>query len=140
MSAQTPTIRRIVFWFPLAVFSLLVVFSLIDPDTFLRIATQLNNAVLRLFSNGYAYAAFLFVLTCIWAALSPLGKIRIGGESATPLISRWNWVAISLTTTVAIGIVFWGTAEPLYHLSPPDSTGIKPDTQDAQRFSLASMY
>ncbi len=140
MTAQDPTIRRIVFWFPLAVFSLLVVFSLINPDTFLNTATQLNDGVLRLFSNGYAYAAFLFVVTCVWAALSPLGKIRIGGESATPLISRWNWVAISLTTTVAIGIVFWGTAEPLYHLTPPDSTGIEADTSEARHFSLASMY
>jgi choline-glycine betaine transporter len=122
------------------VFGMLVLASLINPDAFLIYATQLNDLVLRLFSNGFTLAALLFVVTCIWAAFSPLGKVRIGGDKATPLLSRWNWMAISLTTTIAIGIVFWGTAEPLYHLYTPGGTNIEPGSREAQRFSIVSMY
>jgi len=57
-----------------------------------------------------------------------------------PLLSRWNWMAISLTTTIAIGIVFWGTAEPLYHLYSPGGTAIEPGSREAQKFSMVSMY
>ena len=139
-SLKTDSIRPIVFWIPLSIFTLLVIASLMDPKTFLEQATKLNNWVLKIFSNGFALAAFGFVLTCIWAALSPLGKIRIGGEDATPLLSRWNWMAISLTTTIAIGIVFWGTAEPIHHLYNPGGTGIVPASGEAETFSLVSLY
>ncbi len=134
------SIRPIVFWIPLCVFSGLVVAGLIDQEAFKAFANRLNNWVLKAFSNGFVLAAFLFVLTSIWAALSPLGKIRIGGESAKPLLSRWNWMAISLTTTIAIGIIFWGTAEPIYHLYAPGGTGLEAGSDDAGRFAMVTMY
>ena len=49
-------------------------------------------------------------------------------------------MAISLTTTIAIGIVFWGTAEPLYHLYAPGGTEIEPGSREAQKFSMVSMF
>lgn len=134
------SIRPIVFWIPLVVFGALVISSLLIPDAFKEFADRLNTGVLKIFSSGFVLAAFCFVLTCIWAALSPLGKIRIGGEAAKPLLSRWNWMAISLTTTIAIGIVFWGTAEPIYHLYSPGGTGLEPGSKDAGRFAMVTMY
>jgi len=122
------------------VFAGLVLASLFHPEIFLDRATQLNDLVLRLFSSGFSLAAILFVVTCAWAGFSPLGKVRIGGDKAMPLLSRWNWMAISLTTTIAIGIVFWGTAEPLYHLYSPGGTAIEPGSREAQKFSMVSMY
>ena len=125
---------------PLTVFSLLVAVSLANPIAFLAGATALNNWILSVFSNAFAWAGFAFVLTCLWAALSPLGKIRIGGAKATPLLSRWNWIAITLTTTIAIGIIFWGTAEPLYHLYEPAGLDMEAGSEQAARFSLVSLY
>ena len=125
---------------PLIVFALLVTTSLILPNEFLKFVTVLNEHILYLFSNAYAVAAFFFLLTCIWAGLSPLGRIKIGGNNAEPLLSRWNWIAITLTTTIAIGILFWGTAEPIYHLYDPGGQIIEPATQDAASFSMVSLY
>ncbi|WP_427453702.1 BCCT family transporter [Litorimonas sp. WD9-15] len=133
-------IRHIVFWLPLTLFTTLVVTSLIMPVKFLRAATALNNLILDIFSQAFSLAAFAFVLTCLWAAVSPLGKIRIGGHDAVPLLTRWNWMAITLTTTVAIGILFWATAEPLYHLYTPGGLPIEPNSAEAARFSMASLY
>ncbi len=124
----------------MTVFIFLVISSLASPTGFKDVANTLNNGVLTIFSQGFVLAAFLFVLTCIWAALSPLGKIRIGGETAKPLLSRWNWMAISLTTTIAIGIVFWGTAEPIYHLYNPGGTDVEPGSAEAGRFAMVTMY
>lgn len=118
----------------------MVVISLLQPAVFLRVATQLNNAILAVFSDVFALAAFCFVLTCLWAALSPIGKIRIGGRDAKPLLSRWNWIAITLTTTIAIGIIFWGTAEPIYHLYETGGVDAADASPKAARFSLVSLY
>ncbi|CAM3755467.1 BCCT family transporter [Litorimonas haliclonae] len=134
------SIRRTVFWAPLSLFVLLVITSLISPDAFLTVATRLNDWILDIFSNGFTIAAFAFVLTCLWAALSPLGKVKIGGKNATPLLSRWNWMAITLTTTIAIGILFWATAEPIYHLYNPGGLPIEPNSPEAAEFSMVSLY
>lgn len=133
-------LRPLVFWMPLVVFILIVVLSLISPQAFLKVATSLNNGILAVFSNVFAWAAFCFLLTCIWAAFSPLGKVKIGGAEAEPLLSRWNWVAITLTTTIAVGILFWATAEPIYHLYDPGGGAIEPGSREAAGFSMVSLY
>jgi len=116
---------------PLSLFAVLVLASLMNPQAFLTHATALNDGILALFSNLFAFAGFLFLITCLWAALSPLGRVKIGGAKAVPLLSRWNWVAITLTTTIAIGIIFWGTAEPLYHLYELGARKITPASPEA---------
>lgn len=125
---------------PLTVFILIVATSLINPQSFLTSATSINDAILAVFSNVFAWAAFCFLLTCVWAAVSPIGRIRIGGANAKPLLSRWNWIAITLTTTIAVGILFWATAEPIYHLYDPGGGSIEPGGQDAAGFSMVSLY
>lgn len=59
------------------------------------------------------------VVLCIAVYLSPIGNIKIGGELAKPLLSKWRWFSIVLCTTIAVGILFWGASEPLYHISEP---------------------
>jgi choline-glycine betaine transporter len=125
---------------PLVVFSALIVMSLLSPQDFLKVSTGLNDGILAIFSNGFAFAGFVFFLTCIWAALSPLGRVKIGGKEASRLLSPWNWMAITLTTTIAIGILFWGTAEPIYHLYNPGGQNFKPGSDEAARFSMVSLY
>ena len=48
---------------------------------------------------------------------------------------------IVLCTTLAVGVLFWTTAEPLYHLhSPPESLGIKSDSPNAVLFAFSAMF
>lgn len=150
--AETPTpfpgshwlrrrgLRPRVFGLPIFFFAVLIVTSLIAPERFLRTATRLNTFLLDIFSKGFTLAAFFFVLICIWAALSPLGRMRIGGAKAERILSPWNWMAITLTTTIATGILFWATAEPIYHLANPGGLDLDPGGREAQRFALSTLY
>ncbi len=73
--------------------------------------------------------------------VSPLGGVRIGGAAALPILSRWNWFSITLCTTIATGILFWGVAEPIMHFNgPPAFSGAEARTPEAARFSLATLY
>ncbi len=72
---------------------------------------------------------------------SPLGKYRIGGAKAKPRLSKLSWFAIILCTTIAVGILFWGSAEPLNHyFFPPDFFDLKPVSTDAKNFALGALF
>lgn len=116
-------------------------FSLIDMAAFLAFVTGINDWILRYFATLFNWGSFLFVLTCIWVWFSPLGKVKIGGELAVPLLGKWNWFSITLCTTIAIGILFWATAEPMFHFHrPPPLSGITAESEEARRFALSSLY
>lgn len=134
-------IRPTVFW---PAFGLLVIalsFSLINPKAFLETMTWLNSGLLANFGWLFSLSSLLMVFVCVLVWFSPLGKRRIGGEDAKPLLGRWRWFSITLCTTIATGILFWGTAEPLYHLAgPPESSGLAAGTAEAAEFAMSTMY
>lgn len=134
-------VRPMVFYVPLGILVATVVASLIDHDGLTSGATVLNGWILANFSSLFSWGSFAFVLTVVWAFISPLGKVRIGGPTAKPMLSRWNWFSITLCTTIAIGILFWATAEPLFHLNgPPAARGLTPGSEEAARFAVASLF
>src|SRR3546814_6850193 len=106
-------VNRPVFLVPLLVLIAALLLSLWHGPAFLAVETAINDWVLQTFGAAFAVTsvAFLFLLACV--ALSPLGATVIGGPGATPLLGRWRWFAVTLCTTIATGILFWGVAEPL---------------------------
>ena len=60
-------------------------------------------------------AGNLFVLVCIGLAISPLGKVRLGGTTATPDYSYAGWFSMLFAAGMGIGLMFFGVSEPLSH-------------------------
>lgn len=138
---QSGLVRPLVFWPTLAILLAAVIASYVDLDAFLATTTALNQIVLDHFSWLFSLSSLYLLILALIVYFSPLGRIRIGGENATPLLSRWRWFAITLCTTLAVGVLFWTTAEPLYHLmSPPQSLGIEPGSSEAALFAMSTMF
>ena len=77
---------------------------------------------------GTANIVFLF---CLFVAISPLGKIRLGGKDAKPEYSNITWLAMLFAAGIGIGLLFFGVLEPVtYYQSPPlgESTVYDTDT------------
>ncbi len=55
----------------------------------------------------------LIFLFCLIVALSPLGKIRLGGADAKPEYSNLTWLAMLFAAGVGIGLLFFGVSEPV---------------------------
>ena len=55
----------------------------------------------------------LVFLFCLVVALSPLGKIRLGGADAKPEYSYLTWLAMLFAAGVGIGLLFFGVSEPI---------------------------
>lgn len=56
-----------------------------------------------------------FVIVAAVLAAGPWGRIKLGGESATPEFPLSTYVAMLFSAGIAAGIVFWGPAEALLH-------------------------
>lgn len=75
--------------------------------------------------------ANLVFLICLFVAISPLGKIRLGGKDAKPEYSNITWLAMLFAAGIGIGLLFFGVLEPVtYYQSPPlgESTIYDTDT------------
>ncbi|MEO0626233.1 MAG: BCCT family transporter, partial [Bacteroidota bacterium] len=129
-------IRPFVFYAPLGLLLIGLLFSIIDVETFIAANRTAVGWVLGRFDWMFSWSTFFFVLLLIAVYCSPLSNQRIGGPNAVPILSRWRWFAITLCTTIATGILFWGTAEPIYYLqSPPIGSGEDPGT-----FAMSTLF
>lgn len=60
-------------------------------------------------------AGNIFVLVCLGLALSPLGKVRLGGTEAKPDYTYLGWFSMLFAAGMGIGLMFFGVSEPLSH-------------------------
>lgn len=133
--------RPLVFWPPALILVLALSASLIDFKDFLAAATAANEWILENIGWLFSLSSFGAVLLMAGIFFSPLGAVRIGGQGAKPVLKRWNWFAITLCTTIATGILFWGTAEPLFHLnSPPEFAHVAKRTEGAAAFAISTLF
>jgi len=59
----------------------------------------------------------LLLILCIWLAISPYGKIKLGKDDDEPEFSTVSWLTMLFSAGMGVGLLFWGTAEPLSHFN-----------------------
>lgn len=134
-------INLIVFLPAVLLFCACILLAFLDNAAFVSLTGTLYAWILDEFGWLFLLTALVVFLVCIGLYFSPFGKIVIGGKEAKPMMSVWNWFSITLCTTVASGIVFWGAAEPVQHiLNPPVSSGIEALSSEASLFAMAAVF
>ncbi len=134
-------VRHEVFWPPFILLIAALLCSLWDRSLFLTVTTATNNFIIDHFGWWFSGGSLLMVLTCFALLFSPIAKVKIGGPKATPILNKWQWFSIVLCTTIATGIIFWGTAEPIFHLiSPPNFLSNSNNTDGVNALSLVFLH
>lgn len=138
-------IRPVAFFPPFILLVILSIYSLMagmkNEEAFVGLMTNVFNAALDKFGWFYAAASLGILIFVIFLGCSRYGKIKFGGPDAKPEFSYWNWFAMTLCAGIAIGVVFWGVAEPIMQLQyPPESFGIEGFSDKAAVFSLAQIF
>lgn len=109
-------IRRGVFIPLVAIYLVVTILGIAVPEAFAAAENAVVNFAAGWFGWLYQLITIVLIVICCWALFSKrIGDIRIGGPNAKPIMSKWNWFAISLCGGIATGIVFWGIAEPITH-------------------------
>lgn len=102
---------------------------------------MINTFIIDHFGWLFSLGTALMLFTCVIITFHPIGKTIIGGAHAVPLLNTWRWFSIVLCTTIATGLIFWGTAEPIMHLNnPPAFSATKAGTEIAAQNAMSYMY
>lgn len=117
-----------------------LVFSLIDAALLIEHLSSIRSWMLSYFDWLFNWTVFAFVVSAVLLYISPVGKVVLGGEEAVPIFSKSKWLSIVICTTVATGILFWGSAEPLYHAYEPPSGLLEPTSDAAAITAMATLY
>ena len=125
-------IHNPVFIVSAALVVMLVIGTLLFPEQATALFADLRVWTAVTFDWFFFGAANLFVVFSLGVALSPLGRIRLGGLDAAPQYGYSAWLAMLFAAGVGIGLMFFGVLEPVTHtLAPP--LGIDPADTDAAR-------
>lgn len=133
-------LKPLVFFPPFLCFALALVQVLGGAGEFFSQLAIFQERVLSALDRSFCWGTFSLLLGCVLAFLTPLGKVKIGGEKAVPILDRWRWFAVTLCTTVAVGLIFWGTAEPLFHFHEPPLFLKNSSLQARISFAISTLY
>ena len=135
------TIKFPVFLPPFLLLLGAVILNLVDQETFNTVSTIAFLWVRDTFARLFDLAATIMVVICAVIALSPFGRVTIGGPRAKPFLTKWRLFSISLCTGIGVGILLFGAGEPISHLAaPPESSGLSPSSYQAGLFAMSSVY
>jgi glycine betaine transporter len=60
-------------------------------------------------------AVSFMLATSVWLALSRHGRIKLGEDDDAPEFSTVSWLTMLFAAGMGVGLLYWGTAEPLTH-------------------------
>lgn len=125
-----------VFYISAGILLLMVLFGVFVPDKLETMTANIQTFITNSFGWYYLILVSLIVIVCLYFLISPLGRIRLGRQDERPEFSTISWYAMLFSAGMGIGLVFWGTAEPISHYMVSTPTGVEPGTDQAVRDSL----
>lgn len=134
-------IKPAVLLIPGAIFIAMVIIGFGNPVPFIN---ALNTFYVNMMYNlGWLDSLLLliFIIFLVFVLVSPLGRVKLGGPNAQPKIGYRHWFAVSLTTGIGAGVVFWGAAEPLmFSMEPAPSLGLVPGSNEAILWGMRTSF
>ena len=108
-----------VFWPSVLLISALIITTLLLGASAESLFNTVQSAVTGNAGWLFVIGVNAFIVFSIYIAFSKFGKIRLGGNKATPDFSTLAWFAMLFSAGMGIGIMFWSVAEPIYHFTSP---------------------
>lgn len=108
--------------------ALLIVGFIIFGAFFTETAGTLFSFLQKFITDKFGWMFIVLMnvalIFCIYLAASRYGDIRLGNQTEEPQYSLFSWIGMLFSAGIGIGLVYWGTAEPLYHfMAPPLGEG-----------------
>lgn len=113
----------------------LVGWGVIDPASLGSVTAATLAGTSRYAGWLYLWVVAAAVFLCLFLAFSHFGSITLGDDDEEPEYSRSAWFAMLFATGMAIGLVFFGVAEPISHYANPPP-GLEPLTDQAANAAM----
>jgi choline/glycine/proline betaine transport protein len=109
-------------------------FSIFYSETTLLYLSGLKYLISENFGWLYVLVSSAMVVVAFYLALSKYGSIRLGPNHVLPEFSFISWLSMLFSAGLAVGLVFWGVAEPVFHFLNP--LELAPKSPEAARDAL----
>ena len=101
-----------------------IIFGSLFTETAAALFSFLQDFIAEKFRWLFIILFNVALVFCIYLAASRYGDIRLGKQTEQPQYTLFSWIGMLFSAGIGIGLVYWGTAEPLYHfMAPPVGEG-----------------
>lgn len=114
----------VVFYIAIAMTVPFVFMGLFTTDKLAEVTGAMVGGICNYFQSMYLLGVTGFLIFCVILALSPLGKVRLGGDNEKPEHSTMSWFSMLFSAGMGIGLLFWAIAEPMSHIANPPIKGL----------------
>ena len=137
----TQGVNHKLLWPALILLVIITVISVATPEQFVNTLLAVQKTSISYLGGTASLVSLMCVITVLAIYFSPLGKIKLGGKDAKPMMNKWNWFAITLCTTIATGCVYWGIVQPILHVNePPIMWSVEPNSPQAIVKTMSTIF
>ncbi len=128
-----------VFWPALVIILAAAGTAIAFPDGTGEVLGNIQADIVSSFGWYYVLLVAGFVLFAIFMGLSRFGDITLGKDGEEPEFSLPAWFSMLFAAGMGIGLVFWGTAEPLTFFTSP-KPGVEGGSGELAQSAMAQVY
>ena len=96
-----------------------IIFGAFFTETAGALFSYLQSFITTNFGWFFIVLMNIALVFCLYLAASRYGDIRLGKQTEKAQYPLFSWIAMLFSAGIGIGLVYWGTAEPLYHFMAP---------------------
>ncbi len=113
-----------------------LVWGALFTENLSSVTSAILSFVISSFGWLYLIATTLFLAFLAALAFSRFGKVRLGQDNEEPEFGRLSWFAMLFAAGMGTGLVFWGVAEPVSHLTTPPYGLAEPQSAEAAELGM----
>ena len=107
-------------WISLGITAAVIVLAIAAGDLLGEVATRISGFLTHYLNWFYVLVTTGLLLFLLYLALSRFGNVVLGDPKARPEFSNLSWYSMLFSAGMGVGILFYGSAEPMSHfLNPP---------------------
>lgn len=114
-SGRGPILRNPLLLAALGLTGAVAIWGLVDTAGLAAFATTLVGIQFTSRAWFIMLTVSFMLIVSIFLALSPWGRIRLGADDDVPEFSLVSWLTMLFAAGMGVGLLYWGTAEPLTH-------------------------
>ncbi|MGB3602272.1 choline BCCT transporter BetT [Gordonia sp. (in: high G+C Gram-positive bacteria)] len=116
----------------------IIIWALIDQEGADRIIGTAVGWVARELGWFYILVVTVVLVFVIWAAVSRVGRVKLGPDHSKPTYSVFSWTAMLFAAGIGIDLMFFSVAEPVFQraLPPVGEGGTLESTRQAVVWTL----
>lgn len=114
-----PRVSKPVFLASVMLIAVFIIFGAFFSDMANVVFGQMKDFITHRFGWFFIVLVNLALIMCVYLIFSKFGDIRLGHQVEAPQYNLVSWIGMLFSAGIGIGLLYWGTAEPLYHFMAP---------------------